>query len=413
MSLAPAKIDLERLRTLLAGVNSFGANPATGGVNRPGFSDAHMACISWFEDQMRADGLATSRDGAANLFGRLGDQDGPAILIGSHLDTVIEGGAFDGALGACVALECVRALNEAGITPNAPIDVVATAEEEGRFGGMLGSQTITGQVSPGWLETAADANGLLLTEVMKTQALDPQKILTSARAPGSVKAFLELHIEQGPVLAAEGIAVGVADRVSGVCNLECVLSGVANHSGTTPMELRADAFAGLAEVGAAIPDLIRQHGTDQSRITIGRVDLTPNHPHTIPGEAAFTVILRDVDEAVMRVLRQELSEVIKRTADQHGLKHTLFERSWLPPVSLDGTMADRAEALAIKMGYSVKRMPSGAGHDAQTMQSFCPSLLVFVPSKNGISHAPEEHTDWADIEKGANLMLQMLIDLAG
>ncbi|MTI43178.1 N-carbamoyl-L-amino-acid hydrolase [Roseibium hamelinense] len=411
MSLAPAKIDLDRLRALLAGVNAFGANPVTGGFNRPGFSDAHMACISWFEDQMRADGLATRRDGAANLFGRLGDPDGPAILIGSHLDTVIEGGAFDGALGACVALECVRAIKEAGLTLKVPIEVAATSEEEGRFGGMLGSQTITGQVSPGWLETAADAGGFLLTDAMTAQGLDPQAIFTSARPPGSVKAFLELHIEQGPVLEAEGIAIGVADRVSGVCSLECVLFGAANHSGTTPMDMRADAFAGLAEVSAAIPDLVRDHGTDQSRITIGRVDLTPNHPHTIPGMAAFTVILRDVDEAVMRALKRELSKVIRRKADKNGLTHRIFERSWLPPAALDVPLADHALRIAGALGVPAKRMPSGAGHDAQTMQALCPSLLVFVPSRNGISHAPEEHSNWADIEKGANLMLQLLTDL--
>ncbi|EFO29840.1 allantoate amidohydrolase [Roseibium sp. TrichSKD4] len=283
MGRSEVRIDLERLKTLLAGVNAFGFNPETGGYNRLGFSDAHMASIDWFEGQMRQDGLITSRDGAANLFGRYGDGNGPSIMIGSHLDTVIEGGAFDGSLGACVALECVRTIKDAGLSLSSPIEVVATSEEEGRFGGMLGSQTISGQASEEWLEQAADANGIRLIDAMREQGLDAAEIMSSSRSPESVKAFLELHIEQGPVLEKEQLDIGVADRVSGICNLECVLTGVANHSGTTPMNMRADAFAGLAEVGVSIPRLIAQYGTEFSRITIGKVELTPNHTHTVPG----------------------------------------------------------------------------------------------------------------------------------
>ncbi|ASP32050.1 Zn-dependent hydrolase [Labrenzia sp. VG12] len=412
MSHAPAKIDLDRLKELLAGVNTFGANPASGGFNRTGFSDAHMASIDWFEDQMRQSGLTTSRDGAANLFGRTGAGNGPSVMIGSHLDTVIEGGAFDGALGACVALECVRAIQDAGLTLKSPIEVVATSEEEGRFGGMLGSQTIAGQVSEAWLDGAADANGLRLKDAMAAQGLDPVEILSSARSTGSVKAFLELHIEQGPVLEREGTDIGIADRVSGICNLECVLTGVANHSGTTPMNMRADAFAGLAEISVEIPDLIKDYGTDASRITIGKVELSPNHTHTVPGEAAFTIILRDADETVMQDLRSQMVQIVERISDKHSLSHTIVERSWLSPVTLDPDLVKQGLKRGKDLGYSVKCMPSGAGHDAQTMQTLCPSMLVFIPSRDGISHSPKEHSDWADIEKGANLMLQMLIELS-
>lgn len=412
MSRPEVRIDLERLKTLLGGVNAFGFNPETGGYNRVGFSDAHMASVDWFEGQMRQEGLTTSRDGAANLFGRYGDGNGPSVMIGSHLDTVIEGGAFDGSLGACVALECVRAIKDAGLSLTSPIEVVATSEEEGRFGGMLGSQTISGQVSEEWLEQAADANGIRLIDAMREQGLDPSQIMSSSRSTDSVKAFLELHIEQGPVLEKEQVDIGIADRVSGICNLECVLTGVANHSGTTPMNMRADAFAGLAEVGVSIPRLIAEHGTEFSRITIGKVELTPNHTHTVPGRADFTIILRDADEDVMRRLRRELEAIITDVAAKHSLGFKVQERSWLSPVQLDEALAEQSFASAQALGYSVKRMPSGAGHDAQTMQALCPSTLVFIPSRNGISHAPEEHSDWADIEKGANVMLQTLISLA-
>lgn len=408
-----ASINLDRLKTLLDGVNRFGFDPDTGGYNRLGFSKADIDCRSWFARQMRDDGLTAWTDGALNVFGRYGPKDGPCIMAGSHLDTVADGGAFDGALGACVALECVRTMKEAGLKPATAIEVVATSEEEGRFGGMLGSQAITGVLTANWIDAAADASGHRLADVMTSRGLDPYAILGAARPEGSIRAFLELHIEQGPVLENEGLPIGIADRVSGVCYLEMTLRGVANHSGTTPMHLRADAFAGLSELAQTIPALIAEDGTDQSRITIGHVTLSPNQPHTIPGTALFSVILRDTSETVMRALRKRFEETALRIATRQGLVLQTVERSWLPPVPLDPALADRLEALAEAAGLPVHRMPSGAGHDAQTMQMLCPSGLIFVPSRGGISHAPEEFSAWPDIEKGANLMLQALIDFSG
>ncbi|WP_269581548.1 Zn-dependent hydrolase [Roseibium sp. Sym1] len=408
-----ATINLERLKSLLGGVNSYGFDPSTGGYNRPGFSKEDLDCRAWFAAQMLDDGLSVWNDGALNLFGRFGPRDGPCIMAGSHLDTVVNGGAYDGSLGACVALECVRAMKEAGLEPETAIEVAATSEEEGRFGGMLGSQAITGEVTADWIAGAVDADGIRLTQAMTTNGLVPEQILGAVRPAGSIRAFLELHIEQGPILEQERLPIGIAEEVSGVCYLELALTGIANHSGTTPMHLRADAFSGLAEVAGTVRDLIQEHGTDQSRITIGHVELTPNHPHTIPGRAVFSVILRDTSEEVMVALKSRFLENAAAVAGRHGLRLETRERSWLSPLKLDADIADRLTALAERHGLPAKRMPSGAGHDAQTMQRFCPSGLIFVPSRDGISHAPEEHSDWVDIEKGANLMLQALIELSG
>ncbi len=412
MSQPAARINPERLKSLLKGVNGFGHDPDTGGYRRPGFSKADLDCRAWFAARMQEDGLTVHNDGALNVFGRFGPEAGPCIMAGSHLDTVIDGGAFDGALGACAALECVRAMKDAGIIPGLAIEVAATSEEEGRFGGMLGSQAMTGQLSPDWIARAKDADGIYLMQAMRAQGLDPAAILDAAREPGSIAAFLELHIEQGPVLERERIPVGIADRISGVCYLELTFSGVANHSGTTPMRLRADAFAGLADLAHKVPELIANHGTDQSRITIGHVALSPNHPHTIPGKAVFSVIIRDTSEEVMKILRATVVQQAAFAAGAHGLDVDFVERSWLSPVALDTKLADLLDSLAREHGLPAKRMPSGAGHDAQTMQAFCPAGLIFVPSRNGISHAPEEHSDWPDIEQGANLLLQALIALS-
>jgi N-carbamoyl-L-amino-acid hydrolase len=370
-----------------------------------------MAARRWFVQVMRDDGLSVQADASGNVFGRFGPADGACVMAGSHLDTVPEGGAFDGALGVCVALECVRAIRDAGINPTIPIEVAAFSEEEGRFGGMLGSQAVTGQVAPDWLADAVDAEGVRLAGALRAQGLDPGAIATAARAPGSVRAFLELHIEQGPVLEAAGVAIGIARAVSGVCNLAVRLDGRANHSGTTPMELRADAFAGLADIASAIPDMIRVHGGSQSRITIGKVTLQPNFPHTIPGRADFSVILRDVDEAVMRALDAALRARIAATAVEHRLRHDIAQMSWLSPTMLDPSLAGLLRAEADRLGLDALDMPSGAGHDAQTMQAFCPAGLVFVPSRDGVSHAPQEWTDWSDIVAGADLMLGALLRL--
>ncbi|MDF2094468.1 Zn-dependent hydrolase [Aquibaculum arenosum] len=407
-----AKIDAARLSSLLDGLNQFGRNPDSGGFNRPGFSDADLAARRWLSARMESEGLSVQWDAAGNVFGRLGPEDRPSIMVGSHADTVPEGGAFDGTLGVAVALECVLALRDAGTLPDYPIEVVATSEEEGRFGGMLGSQAMVGAITPEWLEQAADANDVRLWDVMLAQGLDPSLIPGARREPGSVRAFLELHIEQGPVLERRGTSIGIVDSVSGVTNWSVSLFGEANHSGTTPMSMRADAFAGLAEAAGRIPDIIVKLGSEQSRITIGKVDLQPNFPHTVPGQADFSVVLRDTDESIMRALCAAFRETVEQACRNHNLTHEIIERSWLEPVRLDQGIARLLTEEAAALGLSHMIMPSGAGHDAQTMQALCPSGLIFVPSRGGVSHAPEEWTDWPAILDGAQLMLNALLRLS-
>ncbi|MGH1359313.1 MAG: Zn-dependent hydrolase [Burkholderiaceae bacterium] len=406
-------INAARLRALLDGVNAHGLNPATGGCNRPSFSAADMAARHWLAEQMRADGLTVRLDAAGNVIGRFGPEQGPCIMSGSHLDTVPEGGAFDGLLGVCAALESVRAMQDAGLVPARAIEVVATAEEEGRYGGMLGSQTIAGQIPAGWLAGAVSASGELLTDAMRAQGLDPTKLAASARRADEVTAFVELHIEQGPVLEAEGIPIGLVEGISGISSLAVRFMGKANHSGTTPMHLRADAFAGLAQVAVAIDAIIEQFGGPQSRITIGQVNLQPNFAHTIPGQADFTVIIRDSTEASLHQLRDAIADTVRSAAAAHRLDATIEEQSWLAPIELDQSLRQVVQQQATALGLATMPMPSGAGHDAQTMQSLCPSALIFVPSRDGVSHSPREWTDWRYLEQGANLLLATLRQLSG
>lgn len=383
------------------------------GINRPGYSDADMQARSFMAERMADCGLAVSMDAAGNLSGLWQTGNGARVMAGSHLDTVPNGGLFDGALGVSAALECVRAMQDAGLVPARPIEVIATAEEEGRFGGMLGAQAMAGKVDEAWLANAIDESGVRLVDAMRAQGFDPARIRDAARDPATVHAFLELHVEQGPVLESAGLAIGIVEQISGVFKWSVRLTGVANHAGTTPMGLRKDAFLGLVAFANTIPEVIAKAGTDQSRVTIGAVEVRPNHPHTIPGEVVFSLIGRDTARKVMLALAAEYRARLGRVAADAGLDLEIVEQSWLDPkpchpdiVAIFGRQAD-------KLGLTSMTMPSGGGHDTQFMAELTRAGLIFVPSVGGISHAPDECTEWADIESGANLLLHAIIELSG
>lgn len=400
------------MREDLAAASKFGFDPASRGVNRPGFSDADMEARRWLMRQMEAIGLSARMDKVGNVFGRWDAGDGPSVIVGSHLDSVPQGGIFDGALGVMAGLECVRTLMEQGARPRHPVEVLATSEEEGRFGGMLGSQALCGAVAADWLASAKDETGVRLADAMAAQGLDAADALKSGLAPSDVKAFLELHIEQGPVLDNLGIPVGIVEGISGVLNWRVTLEGRANHAGTTPMEMRADAFAGLAEFAASLPEVRDAVGTEQSRLTIGKVDVRPNFPHTIPGEVRFHLVLRDLCEDVIRSLADECRRRLERAAGGHGLRLGIEQTSRLVPRHCHPEIVGLFREQAARLGVPYRLMPSGGGHDTQFMAEIAPSGMIFVPSIGGVSHAPDERTDWGDIEKGGNLLLSCLASLA-
>src|SRR5690625_396096 len=371
------RIKEARLKSLLKGINRFGHNAQSGGFNRIGFSDEDMAARQWLAEQMRAEGLAVHWDAAANVCGRYGPPDWPCVMIGSHLDTVPEGGPLDGALGVAAAFESLLALRDSGLALTHPVEVIATSEEEGRFGGMLGSQALAGLVTLAWLKQARDAEGQRLWDAMEAQGFDPRRIADARRPKGSIRLFLELHIEQGPVLEHAGDAIGVVDRISGMISWSVRLTGRSNHAGTTPMDLRADAFAGLAEIATAIPGIIRTHGTKSSRITIGKVQLHPNFPHSVPGQADFSVILRDDQAAVIDRLCAVLRDSIAGLCRKHGLTSEITPRSELAPVALDPQIAAVLCEEAGALGLTHRVMSSGAGHDALMMLALSLSGIDF------------------------------------
>lgn len=361
-------------------------------------------------------------DAVGNVIGRLepaGAAAGAAAVgMGSHLDTVPCGGAFDGALGVVAALAVLQTLAEQGraLPLRRPIEIMAFADEEGRFGGMLGSQAVTGTVDAEWFARARNDDGELLTEAMVAAGLDPQQYLQARREPGALSAWLELHIEQGPVLEHAGQTVGVVTSIAGTVNWDITLTGEANHSGTTPMELRRDAFLGAAVFGSRIPAILERRGDPSSRITVGALKLSPGFAHTVPGRAELALNVRAADDATMLALADECRAELKAAADAHHLQLSIDEKSWLKSAACHPDIIALTQRTAAALGESdVRIMSSGAGHDTQNMGAITADGrvgMIFVPSRKGISHSPAEHTDWADVERGANVMLHTILELA-
>lgn len=406
------QVNLERLKETLIELSRIGFNEEDKGIYRVGFSEADMAARRWLMDLLDREGFQPHMDGAGNVYGRYGAADRPTVTVGSHLDTVPAGGMFDGALGVIAALEILRLCKENGTELHWPIELLATSEEEGRYGGMLGAQAIAGDLTPGTVLNMHDADGNRLADAMTAAGLDPLGALEARRLPESMHAFVELHIEQGPVLEKIGKVIGVVDGISGVFKWIVRLIGKADHAGTAPMNMRSDAFMGLADFAHEIPRIIDENGTDRSRLTVGKVELKPGSPHTIPGEALFTLVGRDSDEAVMQEIGNSCRKSLSAIARRHNLMFEYEQISWLPPMNCDPGIVELLEAQAEKLGCSYERMPSGAGHDTQFLTEITRAGLLFVPSAGGVSHSPDEWTHWDDVETGANLLLNAALELA-
>lgn len=402
-------VDVKRIENDIYQLAQIGFNEQDKGIYRQGFSDADMEARKWFTYQLKQLDMTANMDGAGNVIGRYGNPDKPAIIVGSHIDSVPAGGIFDGTLGILSALECIRIIKEKGIPLKHAIEIIATSEEEGRFGGMLGAQALTGNLTLDWLETTHDANGELLKDAMARCGLDYKEAMHAKKPGDSMVAFIELHIEQGPVLDMEKKTIGVVEGISGVFKWLVKLIGKADHAGTAPMNMRSDAFMGMADFAHEINRIIDEEGTDKSRLTIGHVELKPGYAHTIPGEADFSLVGRDMSEDVMKKLAESCDKVLSAIARKHRLKFEYNQMSWLEPKHCSKEIMSYIEQTTQSLNYSYIQMPSGAGHDAQFFTDIIPTGMIFIPSAGGVSHAPDEWSHWEDVEKGANVLLNTII----
>ncbi len=407
-------IDPDRVLADLDALSRIGRDESDGGIHRRAFSEADMRGRRWFTDRIEEAGLEPRIDGAGNVGTRWPNRhpDVPCVMTGSHLDTVPGAGRLDGALGVIAGLEALRVLAEHDVPVARDIELVNFSDEEGRFGGMLGSQAMSGQLTPEFLERAVDLDGVRLTDAMAECGFRAGDALAAEREPGSIYAFVELHIEQGPMLERGDHAIGLVDAITGLFRWDARFLGEANHAGTTPMDMRRDAFQGVAEVSAQIERILEEHGGPRSRATIGRVELVPGAANVVPGEARFSLEVRDTDPRTLRELSDAFRRTLSAIARRRDLAFEFEVTSEIEPAACHervmAAVAGACEALSIEP----LQMSSGAAHDTQMITRIAPSGMIFVPSRSGRSHSPAEWTSPADLERGANALLHTLLELA-
>jgi N-carbamoyl-L-amino-acid hydrolase len=393
-------INCDRLIGRLNELAKIGATPA-GGVHRLAYTDEDKAgrdlFVRWCEDA----GLAVRVDEMGNIFARHGAADSPPVFAGSHLDSQPKGGRYDGAYGVLGALEAVQSIKEAGHALSHPVEVVAWSNEEGsRFPpSMIGSGVFAGNFTLDYAYGCTSRDG-------KTQGEELERIGYKGDVPckaGPLHRYFELHIEQGPILDAEKLQIGVVEGVYGLYWLELRLKGQANHAGSTPMDIRRDALMSAAEIFLAAEKLPGELG-EGNRLTVGYIEAIPNSVNVIPGDVIATFDLRSQDPATLDRMRERLSALIEEVATRRGIEHEIVELSANPMVTFAPACRDVVEQAALDLGLSHRRLYSGPGHDAVWVSTVCDTGMIFVPSIGGISHAEIEDTNDDDLAAGATVL---------
>jgi N-carbamoyl-L-amino-acid hydrolase len=411
MKVERLRVSEARLMARLAELAAIGAT-ADGSCCRLALTDEDRAGRDLVVRRMRELGLAVQVDPIGNIFGlRRGTDDGAApVMTGSHIDTVRTGGRYDGNLGVLGGLEVVQVLDEAGIVTRRPLVVgVFTNEEGARFQpDMLGSLVYAGGLPLEQAYASVGIDGKVLKEELARIGYLGDAPLPLARP----HAFVELHIEQGPVLDAEGFTIGAVENLQGISWQEVSIDGQSNHAGTTPMRLRHDAGYCAAAIGHFLRHLAREMGGSQVA-TMGSLVLHPGLINVIAARARVTVDLRNTDEARLAQAERRFASFVARLARDEGVAIDTKPLARFAPVTFDRGVADLVARTAAKLGHSCRPMTSGAGHDAQMMARIAPSAMIFVPSVRGISHNPAEHTEPAHLAAGADVLLHTLLALAG
>jgi N-carbamoyl-L-amino-acid hydrolase len=380
-----------------------------GGCARLALTDADKAGRDLVVEWMKDLNLEISIDVVGNVVGIWNVGSGQPVMTGSHIDTVRTGGKYDGNYGVLAGLEVIQSCQEQGITPLHPLAVAFFTNEEGaRFApDMFGSIVYVGGMS---IEEALDTVGIDGARV--GDELERIGYNGATPCPGvSPHAFVELHIEQGPVLEQTGVVIGAVTGVQGISWQEVTIEGQSNHAGTTPMNMRHDPAYVAANIAVFLRDLAARFGGHQV-CTVGKIDLHPNLINVVPQRAILTLDIRNTDEEKLKLAESEVKAHLQKLAMEEGVKITSRSLARFEPVVFDEKVISLVEQISIDQGNSVMRLPSGAGHDAQMLARVCPTAMIFVPSVNGISHNPAEYTSPEELEAGANILLHTMITLA-
>ena len=408
-------IDAARLRNRLERLSTHGRPPGgtfADGVTRVAYSVADLTARAWMIDEIKSADIVPRIDAAGNIFARYGGQPNqPAILFGSHIDSVPSGGNFDGDLGTFSALEVIQAVQAAKVQTRHPIEMVLWAHEESTaFGiGTAASRIVAGDLQAGDMDRTW--NGMKRADAIRRIAGNPDQIETAVRGKGAWHSYVELHIEQGGTLDKAKIPIGIVEGIVGIHRYDVVIEGFANHAGTTPMGERKDAMVAAAQLTLAVREIAaRRQGRQVG--TVGRIEVEPNSPNVIPGRVTLSVEFRDLSEQVLRELgdavKARSTEIAKDTGTTITFTLASTNVGALASSGVQQAITRAADAARVP---SLMRLPSGAGHDAQQIARLCPMGMIFVPSVGGISHSPRELTTWDDCARGANVLLGTVLEL--
>ena len=398
-------INRERVLARLDALALIGRTPE-GGVSRVAFSEADIAGRDHILRLMNEAGLAVRVDPAGNLIGRReGNVAGLApIVLGSHADTVPNGGRYDGALGVVAALECAEILRERGTTTRHPVEVVVFADEEG---GLIGSRGMAGALDEAAL-AAVSQSGKTVGEGILALGGDPSRLAAAARRPGEIAAYLELHIEQGGVLESRAIPVGVVEGIVGIARWEVTVEGFANHAGTTPMEYRRDALLAAARFILAVNRVVTAEPGRQVG-TVGRLTVEPGAVNVVPGQAILSLEIRDLSLEKVRAFFARIRRESEAIARETGTTFAFTALEETPPSPTDERLRGLVRDSGRELGLQTLDLPSGAGHDAQMIARIAPVGMIFIPSVAGISHSPREFSAAEDIANGVRVLFSTLL----
>lgn len=391
------KVNSKRLKENIIEIGEIGKT-SLGGITREAYSNEYFEALNKLKELMEEQGLEVKVDKVGNLFGRReGSKDLPTIMVGSHLDTVKNGGLLDGNLGVMSALECIYVLNENKIITNHPIEIVAfNAEEGSEMGGTFGSRVMIGRQNikeEGLSQKLAKYN-MTLTNIEE-----------SVKDPREIKAFLELHIEQGGNLDSKNIPIGVVNGIVGITRYKLTVKGEANHSGTTPMNHRKDALTMAAKLILKIDEISKAMGAPFVS-TIGFIKANPGSVNVIPGEVEFILEMRDLDRKKIDTVIKKIKDYTKTVMDYEFIFELLIDK---PPIRTNEDITKFIEQVCVYKGIKYEVMTSGAGHDAKEIANKVPTGMIFVPSKGGKSHCPDEFTEWEDISLGTDVLLESIL----
>jgi allantoate deiminase len=408
------RIDPDRLQARIDQLGAIGTHP-NGGLFRTLYDDGWVEAMALVKRWLEEAGLTTRFDAVGNLWGRAEGTEsangGGAVVTGSHVDTVRQGGKYDGALGVHMAIAAVDALLRGCGQPKKPLEVLVTCEEEGsRFAcSFWGARAIVGRIGPDETERIADAEGVTIGAAMRALGFDPARIGETERH--DIAAFVESHIEQGAILEREGYPLGVVTSITGQRWMQVTVSGVQNHAGTTPMDLRYDALAGAVAMIGQIETAALRMGRP-AVATVGRIQALPGGTNIIPGRCEFTVDTRHAEPEPRRALLAEIEGIVQRVAQERGLQATVETIMDHDPVPMSPEIRGEIEASIQTLGLRYLVMPSGAGHDSEILAPRFPTAMLFVPSKDGKSHTPEEYTPVEWVVPGVQALAGTLHRLA-